>query len=79
LWIVHDDGRRFLDRSTGLFDLISIDPPPPVEAAGSTLLYSRDFFASAKRKMEPGAILETWLRKGTARRSPACRKPRCPT
>jgi hypothetical protein len=61
LRIVHDDGRRFLDRSPGTFDLITIDPPPPVEAAGSSLLYSKEFYASAKRRMKPGAILQTWL------------------
>ena len=64
LRIVHDDGRRFLDRSPGLFDLITIDPPPPVEAAGSSLLYSKEFYTSAKRKMKPGAILQTWLPDG---------------
>jgi len=64
LRIVHDDGRRFLDRSPVLFDLITIDPPPPVEAAGSSLLYSKEFYASAKRRMKPGAILQTWLPEG---------------
>ena len=61
LRIVTDDGRRFLDRSRDSFDLITIDPPPPVEAAGSGMLYSKEFYVSAKRKMKPGAILETWL------------------
>ena len=61
LRIVTDDGRRFLDRSRDTFDLITIDPPPPVQAAGSGMLYSKEFYASAKRKMKPGAILETWL------------------
>lgn len=61
LRIVSDDGRRFLDRSPDSFDLITIDPPPPVEAAGSGMLYSKEFYASAKRKMKPGAILQAWL------------------
>jgi spermidine synthase len=61
LRIVHDDGRRFLDRSRASFDLITIDPPPPVEAAGSSLLYSKEFYAAAKRKLRPGGILQTWL------------------
>ena len=61
LRIVHDDGRRFLDRSRERFDLITVDPPPPVEAAGSSLLYSTEFYASARRKMKPGAILQMWL------------------
>lgn len=64
LRIVHDDGRRFLDRSSETFDIITIDPPPPVEAAGSSLLYTKEFYASAKRKMKPGAILQTWLPTG---------------
>jgi spermidine synthase len=61
LRIIADDGRRFLDRSHDMFDLITIDPPPPVEAAGSGMLYSKEFYTSAKRRMRPGAILQTWL------------------
>jgi spermidine synthase len=61
LRVVHDDGRRFLDRTPDRFDLISIDPPPPVEAAGSSLLYSKEFYTSARRALKPGGILQTWL------------------
>jgi len=46
--IVIDDGRRFLLRTNRLFDVITIDPPPPVEAAGSSLLYSREFYDVVK-------------------------------
>src|SRR5262249_59810337 len=41
--VVIDDGRRFLNRTRGLYDVIVVDPPPPVEAAGSSLLYSPEF------------------------------------
>ena len=34
--IVIDDGRRFLHRNGDTFDVITIDPPPPLEAAGSS-------------------------------------------
>lgn len=59
--IVIDDGRRFLDRSDESFDLITIDPPPPVEAAASSLLYSKEFYRSAARRLKPGGILATWI------------------
>jgi spermidine synthase len=59
--IVIDDGRRFLDRSSQKFDAIIIDPPPPLDAAGSSLLYSRDFYELAKQHMTPGGILQQWL------------------
>lgn len=59
--VVVDDGRRFLDRSSQKFDAIIIDPPPPLDAAGSSLLYSRDFYELAKQHLTPGGILQQWL------------------
>jgi len=62
--VVIDDGRRFLERSTEPFDAIIIDPPPPVQTAGSSLLYSRDFYEVAKERLVPGGIVQQWLPDG---------------
>jgi len=62
--VVIDDGRRFLNRSAEEFDAIIIDPPPPVNAAGSSLLYSRDFYALAKQHLAAEGILQQWLYDG---------------
>jgi spermidine synthase len=59
--IVIDDGRRFLERTRQEFDVITIDPPPPVEAAGSSLLYSREFYELAARRLRPGGVLQQWV------------------
>jgi predicted membrane-bound spermidine synthase len=59
--IVIDDGRRFLMRTAEKFDVITIDPPPPVEAAGSSLLYSRDFYEIVKSRLKEGGILHQWI------------------
>jgi spermidine synthase len=59
--VVVDDGRRFLERTTDQFDVITIDPPPPLQAAGSSLLYSKEFYQVAKRRLRPGGILQQWL------------------
>jgi spermidine synthase len=59
--LVIDDGRRYLERSSEQFDVIIVDPPPPVEAAGSSLLYSKEFYSIAKRRLRPGGILQQWL------------------
>lgn len=56
-----DDGRRFLERSPARYDAIIVDPPPPVQTAGSSLLYSQDFYAIARQRLGPGGILEQWL------------------
>src|SRR5271157_5162151 len=62
--VVIDDGRRYLERSPRQYDAIIIDPPPPVTAAGSSLLYSRDFYAVARQRLRPGGILQQWLPPG---------------
>jgi predicted membrane-bound spermidine synthase len=59
--VVIDDGRRYLERTHDSFDVILIDPPPPVEAAGSSLLYSQDFYDLVKRHLNPGGIFQQWL------------------
>jgi predicted membrane-bound spermidine synthase len=59
--IVIDDGRRYLSRTGDEFDVIVIDPPPPVEAAGSSLLYSEEFYELAKKHLRPNGILQAWF------------------
>jgi hypothetical protein len=58
--VVIDDGRRFLDRTSNAYDVITIDPPPPVPAAGSSLLYSRGMYQAARRRLRPHGILQQW-------------------
>jgi spermidine synthase len=62
--VVVDDGRRYLERTREKFDAIIIDPPPPVEAAASSLLYSEEFYALAKQRLQPDGILQQWLPDG---------------
>ena len=64
--LVIDDGRRYLERTTGQYDVITIDPPPPVEAAGSSLLYSKEFYQIIRRRLSAGGILQQWLPGGDA-------------
>lgn len=59
--VVIDDGRRFLHRTRESFDVITIDPPPPVEAAGSSLLYTREFYRLVRLRLAPGGIVQQWL------------------
>ncbi len=62
--VVTDDGRRFLERTSQTFDSIIVDPPPPVPAAGSSLLYSEEFYALVKQHLRTGGIFQQWLPEG---------------
>jgi spermidine synthase len=63
--VVIDDGRHYLERSSEQYDVITLDPPPPVEAAGSSLLYSKEFYEIAKRHLRSGGILQQWFPQGS--------------
>jgi len=63
--VVIDDGRRFLNRTREKYDVIVVDPPPPMEAAGCSLLYSRQFYVLAQGHLKPGGILQIWFPGGT--------------
>jgi spermidine synthase len=62
--VVVDDGRRFLSREADLYDVVVMDPPPPVEAAGSSLLYSKEMYQAVRRRLAPGGIMQQWFPTG---------------
>ncbi len=62
--VVIDDGRRYLNRTHATYDVITIDPPPPVHASGSGLLYSDEFYVAAKGRLSENGILAQWLPRG---------------
>lgn len=59
--VVIDDGRRYLERSPEQYDVIITDPPPPVSAPASSLLYSEEFYALLKPHLRPGGIAQIWV------------------
>jgi spermidine synthase len=59
--MVVNDGRNFLKLTRQKFDLITIDPPPPIDAAGVNNLYSREFIELAKSRLKKGGIMAHWM------------------
>jgi spermidine synthase len=59
--MIVNDGRNFLKLSPEKFDVITIDPPPPVDAAGVNHLYSREFLEMAKSHLKKGGIMAHWI------------------
>jgi spermidine synthase len=59
--IIVDDGRRYLERTKQKFDIITIDPPPPLEAAGSSLLYSKEFCQVLKEHVNKGGLVQQFF------------------
>ncbi len=59
--MIVNDGRNFLKLTHEKYDVITIDPPPPIDGAGVNNLYSQDFAELAKSKLAPGGIMADWI------------------
>lgn len=58
--LILDDGRNFLATTPNYYDVITSEPMPPTQA-GVVNLYSREYYALAKARLNPGGILVQWL------------------
>ena len=55
-----EDGRFFLQATGRRYDLITGEPPPP-KMAGVASLYTREYFALMKDRLNPGGLATYWL------------------
>lgn len=59
--IIINDGRNYVRLSDKRYDLITIDAPPPVWGAGTVVLMTREFYAEASQRLEPGGVLASFV------------------
>jgi len=59
--MVVNDGRSYLKLTREKYDVITIDPPPPIDDAGVNHLYSKEFLQLAKAHLKKGGVLAHWL------------------
>jgi spermidine synthase len=58
--LVHADGRHHLELTRAQYDLITLEPPPPI-VAGSVHLYTLDFYRLCRRHLNSGGVVAQWL------------------
>ena len=54
------DGRHYLLSTEDKFDVVTLEPPPPLDA-GVVNLYSEEFYKFVKQRMRPGAVVAQWV------------------
>jgi len=59
--LVISDGRNYVELTDQRYDTIVVDPPPPIESAGTGVLYSREFYAAAARRLNAGGVMMEWI------------------
>jgi hypothetical protein len=55
------DGRNFAELSDQSFDIVVVDPPPPIESSGTAVLYSEEFYRASAARLKAGGIMMEWM------------------
>lgn len=58
------DGRNHVDLTRDSYDLLIVDPPPPMNSSGTSVLFSQEFYQSARARLNPGGVMMEWEYEG---------------
>lgn len=56
-----NDGRNYVLLTEKTYDIIVVDPPPPINASGTTVLYSKEFYRDSKRILNKNGLFVQWF------------------
>lgn len=59
--VVIDDGRAYVDLTRRTYDIIIVDPPPPVQAAGVSVISCLEFYEAASKRLNTGGVMLQWV------------------
>jgi spermidine synthase len=59
--VITSDGRNYVRLTRERYDLIAVDPAPPIESAGSVVLYTHEFLSEGRARLRPGGIFLLWM------------------
>lgn len=54
------DGRAYMRRTEKMYDIITLEPMPPT-FAGVNALYAKEFYESARARLNPGGVIAQWV------------------
>ena len=59
--VVIADGRNYVELTDQHYDIVVVDPPPPIYSSGVSVISSREFYAAAKARLTPGGVMMQWV------------------
>jgi predicted membrane-bound spermidine synthase len=59
--LIITDGRNYVELTDRTYDIIVVDPPPPIESSGTSVLYSREFYATSAARLSADGVMMEWM------------------
>ena len=69
--VIVADGRNHVELTDQTYDFIVVDPPPPIESSGVSVISTLEFYQASKARLTPDGVMVQWVPYGqTAGRVP---------
>ena len=59
--VIIADGRSHVELTDKRYDIVVVDPPPPLESAGVSVISSLEFYRASKRCLTAGGVMMQWV------------------
>ena len=59
--VIIADGRNHVELTNATYDFVIVDPPPPIESSGVSVISSLEFYQAAKARLSPGGVMVQWV------------------
>ncbi len=62
--VIIADGRNYVELTNRRYDIVIVDPPPPIYSSGVSVISSLEFYQAARRRLNPGGVMMEWVPNG---------------
>jgi spermidine synthase len=59
--VIVADGRNHVELTDETYDFVVVDPPPPIESAGVSVISSLEFYQAAKKRLTEDGVMIQWV------------------
>ena len=59
--VIIADGRNHVELTDRTYDIVVVDPPPPIESSGVSVISSLEFYQAAQARLNPGGVMMQWV------------------
>jgi predicted membrane-bound spermidine synthase len=62
--VIIADGRNHVELTSETYDFVVVDPPPPIESSGVSVISSLEFYRAARARLTPSGVMMQWVPMG---------------
>lgn len=59
--VIVADGRNHVELTASTYDFVVVDPPPPIESSGVSVISSLEFYKAAKARLVANGVMVQWV------------------